>query len=192
MVAALSRQPSSRACVSRFMWTPLMRNRFAPTACPGSWILSPSCRAAPTSDLMLCAPLLPPLFSCLELVWRTMQCLRARVCSLRGSCAGLCLLSRCRLRLVLLGVAPFRSAPLGVLRLKPRWGRSWSPIWFFALPLPHSGYWNQRSQTPDYSLRSQVSTERIRKRASLTCNARAESSHNNLRRNFGKRTYLTA
>jgi hypothetical protein len=28
-----------------------------------------------------------------------------------------------RLCLVLLGVAPFRSAPLGVLRPKPRWGR---------------------------------------------------------------------
>jgi hypothetical protein len=24
-----------------------------------------------------------------------------------------------------------RSAPLGVLRPKPRWGRAWSPIWFF-------------------------------------------------------------
>jgi hypothetical protein len=49
----------------------------------------------------------------------------------RGSCASLCLLLRCRLCLVLLGVAPFRSAPLGVLRPKPPWGRAWSPIWFF-------------------------------------------------------------
>jgi hypothetical protein len=62
----------------------------------------------------------------LSLLW-----LRARVCSLRGSCVALCLLSRCRLCLVMLGVAHFRSAPLGVLRPKPRWGRAWSPIWFF-------------------------------------------------------------
>jgi hypothetical protein len=38
---------------------------------------------------------------------------------------------RCRLRLVLLGVAPFRSAPLGVLRPKPRWVRAWSPTCVF-------------------------------------------------------------
>jgi hypothetical protein len=31
-------------------------------------------------------------------------------------------------------VAPFRSAPLGVLRPKPRWGRAWFPIWFFFPP----------------------------------------------------------
>jgi hypothetical protein len=59
--------------------------------------------------------------------------LRARVCSLLGSCVALCLLLRCRLCLVLLGVAPFRSAPLGVLRPKPPWGRAWSQIWFFFL-----------------------------------------------------------
>jgi hypothetical protein len=53
------------------------------------------------------------------------------VCLLRGSCIALCLLSRCRLCLALLGVVPFRSAPLGVLRPKPRWGRAWSPIWGF-------------------------------------------------------------
>jgi hypothetical protein len=29
---------------------------------------------------------------------------------------------------VLLGFAPFRSAPLGVLRPQPHWGRAWSPI----------------------------------------------------------------
>jgi hypothetical protein len=40
-------RPLVRACVWRFMLTPLMRTRFAPTACPGSWILSPSCRLFP-------------------------------------------------------------------------------------------------------------------------------------------------
>jgi hypothetical protein len=45
------------------------------------------------------------------------------------------MLSRCRLHLVLLGVAPFRSAPLGVLRPKPLWGRARSPSGFFFLLL---------------------------------------------------------
>jgi hypothetical protein len=125
-------RPLESACAWRFMWSPLMRTRFVRTACPGSWILSPSCRAAPAPGVMLSAPFLPPLFSWLVLLWRTTLCLRVRVCSLRGSCAARCLLSRCRLSLVLLGVAPFRSAPLGVLRPKPRWGRAWSPIWFFS------------------------------------------------------------
>jgi hypothetical protein len=43
---------------------------------------------------------------------------------LRGSCVALYLLSRCRLCLVLLGVVPFRSAPLRVLRPMPRRGRA--------------------------------------------------------------------
>jgi hypothetical protein len=38
--------------------------------------------------------------------------------------------------LLLLGVTPYRSIPLGVLRPKPRWGRVWCPMWFFLLPLP--------------------------------------------------------
>jgi hypothetical protein len=95
------------------------------------WLLSPSCRAVPAPGVMLCAPLLPPLFSWLEILWRTSLCLRAHVCSLLGPCVAICLLLRCRLCLVLLGVAPFRSAPLVVLRPKPRWGRAWSTIWFF-------------------------------------------------------------
>jgi hypothetical protein len=107
------------------MWTPLIQTQFARTACPGSWINSPSCRDVPDPGVMLYAPLLPPLFSWLELLWRTTLCLRARVCSLWGSCVALCLLSRC-LCLALLGVAPFRSTPLGVLSPKPRWGRAWS------------------------------------------------------------------
>jgi hypothetical protein len=57
--------------------------------------------------------LLPPSFSWLELLWQTTFCLRARECSILGSCVALCLLSSCRLCLVLLDVAPFRSAPLG-------------------------------------------------------------------------------
>jgi hypothetical protein len=126
--------PLASAWVWRFMWAPLMRTQFARTACPGSWILSSCCRAVPAPGVMLYAPLLPPLFSWWALLWRTTLFLRARVCSLRGSCVALCLLSRCRLCLVLLGVAPFSSAPLGVLRPKPRWGRAWSPIWFFFFP----------------------------------------------------------
>jgi hypothetical protein len=121
-------RPLASACVWRFMWTPLMRTRFARTACPGSWIPSPSGRVVPAPGVMLYAPLLPPLFFWLEPLWRTTLCLRARVCSLLWSCVALSLLSRCSLCLVLLGVAPFRSAPLGVLRPKPRWGRAWSPI----------------------------------------------------------------
>jgi hypothetical protein len=90
---------------------------------------------------MLCAPVLPPLFSWLELLCRTTLCVRARVCSLLGLCFALCLLSRCRLCLVLLGVAPFRSAPLRVLRPKPRWSRAWSPTWFvfFSHDAQHRG-----------------------------------------------------
>jgi hypothetical protein len=65
----------------------------------------------------------------------TTLCLKARACLLPGSCVSLCLLSRCCLCLVLLGVALFQSAPLGVLRPKPRWGRAWCPVWFFFLPL---------------------------------------------------------
>jgi hypothetical protein len=124
-------RPLGSVCVRPFMWTPLMRTQFVRTACPGSWILSPSCRAVPGPGVMLCAPLLPPLFSWLELLSRTTLCMRARVRSLRGSCLGVCLLLRCHLCLALLGVAPFCSAPLGVLRPKPRWGRAWSPIWGF-------------------------------------------------------------
>jgi hypothetical protein len=80
---------------------------------------------------MLSAPFLPPLLSWLELLLPMRLCLRARVCSLRGSCVALCLLSRCRLCLSLLGVARFCSASLGVLRPKPHWGKAWSPTWFF-------------------------------------------------------------
>jgi hypothetical protein len=124
-------RPLANASVWHFMWSPLMRTGFSCTACPGSWILSPSCRAVAAPGVMLCAPLLPPLFSWLALLWRTTLCLRARVCSLLGSCVALCQLLRCRLCLVMLGVAPLRSAPPGVLRPKPQWGRAWSPIWFF-------------------------------------------------------------
>jgi hypothetical protein len=53
------------------------------------------------------------------------------VSSLLGWCVALCVRSRCRLRPVLLGVVPPRSAPLGVLRPKPLRGKAWSPIWFF-------------------------------------------------------------
>jgi hypothetical protein len=53
-----------------------------------------------------------------------------RACSLM-LCVVLCLLSRCHLRHVLLGVAPFRSAPLGVLRPKPPWSKAWSSIGLF-------------------------------------------------------------
>jgi hypothetical protein len=42
-----------------------------------------------------------------------------RVCALLGLCVALCLLSRCRLRPVLLDIAPSCSAPLGVLSQKP-------------------------------------------------------------------------
>jgi hypothetical protein len=67
----------------------------------------------------------------LALLWRTTLRLWARVCSLLGSCVALCQLTqllRCRLCLVLLGVAPSQSVTPGVLRPKPRWGRAWSPI----------------------------------------------------------------
>jgi hypothetical protein len=107
-------------CVWRFMWTPLMRARFAHTACLGSWILSSTCRAVAAPDVRLCAQLLAPLIS-----WwapsghmRT-PCPRAHVCSLLDSCVALCLLSRCRLHPLCLSVALSRSALLGVLRLKP-------------------------------------------------------------------------
>jgi hypothetical protein len=113
-------RPLANGCVRRFVWTPWMRTRFSPTAFPGSWILSPSFGAVSAPSVVLCAPFLPPSPFWLELLWRTTLCLRARVCSLRGLCVDLYLLSRCRLCLVLLGVAPFSSAPLGVLRPKPR------------------------------------------------------------------------
>jgi hypothetical protein len=100
-------------------------------ACPGSWILSPSCRAVPALGVMLCAPFLPPSFPCLGRLLRTTLCPWVRVCSLLGSCVALCVLLRCRLRLVLLRVAPSRSAPLGVLRPTPRWCKAWSPTCFF-------------------------------------------------------------
>jgi hypothetical protein len=128
-------RPLTQACVWRFMWTPLTRIPFARSACPGSGILSTSCRAVPAPGLMLCGPLLPPLFSWLELLLRATVCQRARVCSLRDSCFDLCLLSRCRLRLVLLGVSSLRSAPLGVLRAKARWGWAWSQSWLFFFSL---------------------------------------------------------
>jgi hypothetical protein len=60
----------------------------------------------------------------------------ARMCSRLSLCVAVCLLSRCHLCLVLLGVVPFRFAPLGVLRPKPRWGRAWSLIWYFFVCLP--------------------------------------------------------
>jgi hypothetical protein len=64
--------------------------------------------------------------SWLVLLWRTTLCVRVRVCSLPGSCVTLCLLSRCRLRPVFLGVTP-----LGMLRPRPRWSRAWSLICLF-------------------------------------------------------------
>jgi hypothetical protein len=75
-------RPLASACVWRFMWTPLMRTRFARTVCPGSWIPSPSCSPAhaPAPSVLLYAPLSPALFSCLELLF-----LQARVCLLLGS-----------------------------------------------------------------------------------------------------------
>jgi hypothetical protein len=73
----------------------------------------------------LCALCLPPLFSWLGLLLRMPRCQWIQLCSLLGSCVFLCLLSRCRLRHVLLGVAPFRSAPLGVLKPKPPCSSAW-------------------------------------------------------------------
>jgi hypothetical protein len=42
---------------------------------------------------------------------------------------------------VLLGVAPFRSTPLGVLMPKPRWCRAWPPIRFFLGLVLSSLFW---------------------------------------------------
>jgi hypothetical protein len=96
-----------------------------------AWLLDPFSFLQGCSRSWRVALLLPPLFSWLELLWRT-TCLRARVCLLWSSCVALCLLLRCRLCLVLLGVAHFRSAPLGMLKPKPRRRRAWSPIWVFS------------------------------------------------------------
>jgi hypothetical protein len=108
------------ACVWHFMWTHLMRARYARTACLGSWILSPTCRAVPTPDVRLCAQFLPPLISW----WAPSGHMRtpyprAHVCSLLDSCLALCLLSRCRLHPFCPSVALSRSVLLGVPRLKP-------------------------------------------------------------------------
>jgi hypothetical protein len=142
-------RPLVDACVWRCMWTPLMQTRFSRTACPGSWMLSPSCRAVPAPGVIQCAPLLPPLIFWLTLLWRTTLCLRARVCSLLGSCVALCPLLRCPLCLVLLGVAPFRSAPPRGAEAEAG-GRAWSPIWFF---LPLAGSW-ERSHCWDLDARN--------------------------------------
>jgi hypothetical protein len=77
-------RPLESACILCFMFTHFMRTRIVRTACPGSCIVSSSCRAVPAPVLMLSALFLPPLFSWLVLLWWTTLCLRARVCSRGG------------------------------------------------------------------------------------------------------------
>jgi hypothetical protein len=58
-------------------------------------------------------------------------CLLVNVCLLLVWCTVACALSRCRPLPVLPGVAHPPSAPSGVLRPKPLWGKVRSPICFF-------------------------------------------------------------
>jgi hypothetical protein len=79
---------------------------------------------------LLCVPFLPLMFCWLGRLSQMTRCRRVRVCLLQGWCIACCVLLCCRLRLVLLAVAPPLSAPLGVLRPKPPRGKAWSPSCF--------------------------------------------------------------
>jgi hypothetical protein len=122
-----------RTCVGRYMLTLLPLRMSAAFACRGSWILSASCPLVPALFLLLCARFLPAMSFWLGRLLLMRPCLLVNVCLLLVWCIVACALSRCRPGLVLLGVAPHLSAPSGVPRPKPLWGKAWSPICFFFL-----------------------------------------------------------
>jgi hypothetical protein len=107
-------------------------------ACRGSWFLSASCQLVPALFLLMyrcvathmCARFLPATWFWLGRLLLTRPCLLANVCLLLVWCTVACALSRCRPLPVLPGVAHPPSAPSGVPRPKPLWGKAWSPICF--------------------------------------------------------------
>jgi hypothetical protein len=104
---------------------------YAAFACRGSWILSASCPLVPALFLLLCARFLPAMSFWLGRLLLMRPCLLVNVCLLLVWCTVGCALSRCRPLPVLPGVAHPPSAPSGVPRPKPLWGKAWAPICFF-------------------------------------------------------------
>jgi hypothetical protein len=113
------------------MLTLLTMQMSAAFACRGSWILSASCPLVPALFLLLCARFLPVMSFWLGRLLLLRQCLLVNACLPLVWCAVACALSRCRPLPVLPGVAHPPSAPSGVPRPKPLWGKAWSPICFF-------------------------------------------------------------
>jgi hypothetical protein len=103
----------------------------AAVACRGSWILSASCPLVPALFLLLCARFLPGMSFWLERLLLMRPCLLVNACLLLVWCTVACDLFACRPLPVLPGVVNPHSAPSGVLRPKPLWGKAWSPICFF-------------------------------------------------------------
>jgi hypothetical protein len=119
-----------RTCARRCMLTPLTLRLFAASACRGSWILSASCLLVPALFLLLSARFLPVMSFWLGRLLLMRPCLLVNACLLLVWCTVACDLSRCRPLPVLPGVARPPSAPSGVPRPKPLWGKAWSPICF--------------------------------------------------------------
>jgi hypothetical protein len=109
------------------MLAPLTLRLFAAFACRGSWLLSASCPLVLALLVLLCVRFLPAMSFWLGRLLLMRLCLLVTACSLLAWCAVGCGLSNCRPRLVLLGVAPPSSAPLGVLRPKPSCGKGVVP-----------------------------------------------------------------
>jgi hypothetical protein len=120
----------AKLCVWRFMWAPLMQTRFSSTACPGSWIFSPSCRNVPAPGVMLFSVIaaflllvgpsvadnVVPAGSCVFASGLVRRPLFALALPPVSRVAGRCAL-------------PFRTARGA--EAEARWGRVWSPIRFF-------------------------------------------------------------
>jgi hypothetical protein len=87
------------------------------------WVLDLFCflQDCPVLSVLRGTPLVPfiVMLVCLGLLWRMKQYPWVSMCSHLGWCIDLYGLLHCHLSPVLLGAAPHRSAPLGLLRPKP-------------------------------------------------------------------------
>jgi hypothetical protein len=127
-------QTRERVRLTSSMWILLLRIRFASIACPGSWILSPSCRAASAPGATPSAPLLPPFVFLVEasvtddVVPANLRVLASAL--VRHSLSAFALLPASRVA----GRCPFPFCPARVAEAKAWRGRAWVSIWFFCTP----------------------------------------------------------
>jgi hypothetical protein len=119
-----------RMCARRCMLTLLTLPLSAAFACRGSWIPSASCPLVLALFLLLRARFLPLMSYWSGRLLLMRQCLLVNMCLLLVWCTVACAPSHCLPLPVLPGVALPPSAPSGVPRPKPFWGKAWSPICF--------------------------------------------------------------